>query len=186
MSALTDWIIAFSNEVIAQRGAGAAPIIYLGRSSANNAVDSRLANYDLWLAYPTNVDVSTSAPPPTASYPRPTGVFNNWSFWQYSWTGVSGGLDNLDLNVCHNEYKALSSFLIPTPLGGFSLKNLSLARRHSFLIYERPGHTFHHPQQHECPVATQQLGGFRTGVGRALGHISVHRHECSERHTWLL
>ena len=126
VSALTDWIIAFSNEVIAQRGAGAAPIIYLGRSSANNAVDSRLANYDLWLAYPTNVDVSTSAPPPTASYPRPTGVFNNWSFWQYSWTGVSGGLDNLDLNVCHNEYKALSSFLIPTPLGGFSLKNLSL------------------------------------------------------------
>jgi len=29
---LTDWIIAFSNEIIAQRGAGAAPIIYLSRS----------------------------------------------------------------------------------------------------------------------------------------------------------
>jgi hypothetical protein len=39
---------------------------------------------------------------------------------------VSGGLNNLDLNVCHSEYKPLSSFLIPTPLGGFSLKNLSL------------------------------------------------------------
>jgi hypothetical protein len=126
-AALTDWIIAFSNEIIAQRGAGAAPIIYLGRSSANNAVDSRLANYDLWLAYPTNVDVSTSAPPPTASYPRPVGVFNNWSFWPYSWTGTLGGLNNLDLNVCHNEYKPLNSFLIPAPLGGFSLNNLSLA-----------------------------------------------------------
>jgi GH25 family lysozyme M1 (1,4-beta-N-acetylmuramidase) len=125
-SALTAWIIAFGNEVVAQRGAGAAPIIYLGRSSANNAVDNRLANYDLWLAYPTNVDASTSAPPPTASYPNPNGVFNNWAFWQYSWTGMSGGLANLDLNVCHNEYKPLTSFLIPTPLGGFSLNNLSL------------------------------------------------------------
>jgi len=124
--ALTDWIIAFCNEVVAQRGAGAAPIIYLGRSSAKNAVDNRLANYDLWLAYPTNVDASVAAPPPTASYPNPTGVFNNWSFWQYSWTGTSGGLNNLDFNVCHNEYKPLSSFLIPTPLAGFSIRNASL------------------------------------------------------------
>ena len=125
-AALTDWIIAFCNEIVAQRGVGAVPIIYLGRSSANYEVDSRLANYDFWLAYPTNVDVSTSAPPPTVSYPHPIGVFSNWAFWQYSWTGVSGGLNNLDLNVCHSEYKPLSSFLIPTPLGGFSLKNLSL------------------------------------------------------------
>src|SRR5207249_485425 len=76
---LTDWLIAFSNEIIAQRGAGAAPIIYMGRSSATSEVDARLANYAFWLAYPTNVDASTSAPPPTASYPNPTGVFNNWS-----------------------------------------------------------------------------------------------------------
>ncbi len=125
-AALTDWIIAFCNEIVAQRGAGAVPIIYLGRSSANHEVDSRLANYEFWLAYPTNVDASTSAPPPTASYPAPTGVFNNWAFWQYSWTGTSGGLNNLDLNVCHNEYKPLSSFVIPAPAGGFTLRNLSL------------------------------------------------------------
>ena len=126
-TALTDWIIAFSNEIVAQRGAGAEPIIYLGRSSAKGEVDSRLANYEFWLAYPTNVDVSTSAPPPTASYPDPTGVFNNWAFWQYSWTGSLGGLNNLDLNVCHNEYKPLSSFIIPTPAAGFALRNVSLA-----------------------------------------------------------
>src|ERR1051325_10332441 len=65
-AALTDWIIAFNAEIVAQRGSGAAPIIYLGRSSANNEVDSRLANYDLWLAYPTNVDALTRAPPPAA------------------------------------------------------------------------------------------------------------------------
>ena len=121
---LTDWLIAFSNEIIAQRGAGAAPIIYMGRSSATSEVDARLANYAFWLAYPTNVDASTSAPPPTASYPNPTGIFNNWSFWQYSWTGASAGLSNLDFNVCHSEYKTLASYLMPTPVP-VVIKNLS-------------------------------------------------------------
>jgi GH25 family lysozyme M1 (1,4-beta-N-acetylmuramidase) len=124
---LTDWIIAFSNEIIAQRGAGAAPIIYMSRSSALNEVDSRLANYDFWLAYPTNVDASTSAPPPTASYPDPTGIFNNWSFWQYSWTGSSGGISPLDLDVCHSEYKPLASYLIPTPAPVFAITSVSVS-----------------------------------------------------------
>lgn len=124
--ALTDWIIAFCNEVVAQRGAGAMPIIYMGRASAKNEVDSRLANYDFWLAYPTNVDASTIDPPPTASYPDPTGVFNNWAFWQYSWTGDVGGISPLDLDVCHSEYKPLSAYIIPTPSALFVLKQLSL------------------------------------------------------------
>ncbi|HVU99787.1 MAG TPA: glycoside hydrolase family 25 protein [Verrucomicrobiae bacterium] len=124
--ALTDWIIAFSNEISTQRGAGAVPIIYLGRSSANSAVDSRLAAYDLWLAYPTDVDPLTASPPPTASYPNPTGVFNNWSFWQYSWTGTAGGLSNVDLDVCHDEYKPVSAYIIPTPAANFNLGNMSL------------------------------------------------------------
>ena len=126
VSALTDWIIAFSNEIIAQRGAGAAPIIYMSRSSAKNEVDSRLANYDFWLAYPTNVDASTSDPPPTTSYPDPTGVFNNWAFWQYSWAGDVGGISPSDLDVCHTEYKPLSAYIIPTPSPFFVLKNSSL------------------------------------------------------------
>src|SRR2546423_772639 len=80
---------------------------------------SGLVNYDLWLAYYTNVDVSTSAPPPSGSYPNPTGVFNNWCFWQYSSTGASGGISPLDLDVCHNEYKPLSSFITPMPSTNF-------------------------------------------------------------------
>jgi GH25 family lysozyme M1 (1,4-beta-N-acetylmuramidase) len=124
--ALTDWIIAFSNEIIAKRGAGAAPIIYASRSTAVSEVDSRLANYDLWLAYPSSVDVSTSEPPPTVSFPNPLGVFNNWSFWQYSSTGSSGGISPLDLDVCHSEYKPLASYIIPTPSPVFTLAGLSL------------------------------------------------------------
>jgi GH25 family lysozyme M1 (1,4-beta-N-acetylmuramidase) len=123
---LTDWIIAFCNEIIAQRGAGAAPIIYMSRSSAANEVDSRLATYDFWLAYPTNVDASTSSPPPTASYPNPTGIFNNWAFWQYSWTGMSGGISPVDLDVCHSEFRPLSYYIIPTPSPIFRVEGVSL------------------------------------------------------------
>lgn len=125
-TALTDWVIAFHDRIVDLRGAGAAPIVYVNRSFARYELDSRVANYDLWLAYPTNVDVSVSAPPPTTSYPDPTGVFNNWSFWQYSWTGSSGGISPLDLDVCHSEYKPLASFLVPTPAPVFFIVSLSL------------------------------------------------------------
>jgi GH25 family lysozyme M1 (1,4-beta-N-acetylmuramidase) len=125
-SALTDWIVAFSNRVKEQRGAGAAPIIYMSRSFAAAEVDNRLANYDLWLAYPTNVDATMVDPPPTSSYPKPTGVFNNWAFWQYSWTGTSGGISPMDLDACHNDFRPLSYYIIPTPSSQFILAALAL------------------------------------------------------------
>jgi hypothetical protein len=40
-------------------------------------------------------------------------VFNTWSFWQYSDSGNSGGITPLDLNVCHSEYRALATYVIP-------------------------------------------------------------------------
>lgn len=111
-TALTDWAIAFCNEIIARRGPSAAPIIYCNQTFANNEFDSRLGNYDLWLR-----TVGTGAnpafdDPPGVGFADPTGVFNNWSFWQYSSTGSSGGLSPLDLNVCHSEFKPLESFII--------------------------------------------------------------------------
>ena len=126
-AALTDWVIAFHDRIVEQRGAGAAPIVYTSRSFAKNELDSRVANYDLWLAYPTNVDATITDPPPTTSYPNPTGVFNNWAFWQYSWTGSSGGISPLDLDVCHSEYKPLASYIIPTPSPNFFVNGLLLA-----------------------------------------------------------
>ena len=125
-AALTDWVIAFNSRIVEQRGNGAGIIVYANRSFAKNELDSRLANYDLWLAYPTDVDVMVTDPPPTASYPKPTGVFNNWSFWQYSWTGSSGGISPLDLDVCHSDYKPLESFIIPAPAPVFAIESLGL------------------------------------------------------------
>jgi hypothetical protein len=111
-TALTDWVIAFSDEIIARRGPAAAPIIYCTQNAANFEFDSRLANYDLWLRTIGGSDPATDDPVNALGF-DPTGVFNEWSFWQYSDTGNSGGIAPLDLDVCHSEYKPLSSYLIP-------------------------------------------------------------------------
>ena len=111
---LTDWVIAFSDEIIARRGPGAAPILYCSQTFANNELDSRLAGYDLWLrTVGSGADPAVDDPPAQGSFTNATGVFTNWSFWQYSATGSSGGITPLDLNVCHSEFKPLSSFIIP-------------------------------------------------------------------------
>jgi hypothetical protein len=111
---LTDWVIAFCNEIIARRGAGAAPIIYCSQTFANNELDSRLAGYDLWLrTVGGGANPATDNPPGQGGFTNATGVFGNWSFWQYSSTGSSGGLSPLDLNVCHSEFKPPNTFIIP-------------------------------------------------------------------------
>jgi T5SS/PEP-CTERM-associated repeat protein len=105
---LTDWVIAFSDRIIALRGTNAAPIIYCNQAFATSEFDNRLANYDLWLR------VVGGGFNPAVDDPGNTGVFNNWSFWQYSDSGSSGGISPLDLNVCHSEFKPLQSYVIPT------------------------------------------------------------------------
>ena len=97
-----------------RRGSGATPIIYCSQPYANSQLDSHLAGYDLWLRTISALDPSTNEPP-AQGFASATGVFNNWSFWQYSGTGSSGGISPLDLNVCHSEFKPLITFLIPTP-----------------------------------------------------------------------
>jgi hypothetical protein len=99
----TDWVIAFSQEIVSQRGPYAAPIIYTSGFLASSRLDSRIGDYDLWIA--------AGASNPDTSQPA-TGSFNNWSFQQYS-IGASGAITPLDLDVCHDEFKPLNSFLIP-------------------------------------------------------------------------
>ncbi|MDW8309234.1 MAG: GH25 family lysozyme [Verrucomicrobiales bacterium] len=109
---LTDWVLAFCERVVALRGPGARPIIYTTQSFANNEFDSRLAAYDLWLRTITALDPATNQPP-GQGFADPTGVFDNWAFWQYSDTGSAGGISPIDLNVCHTEFKPLVSHVIP-------------------------------------------------------------------------
>jgi fibronectin-binding autotransporter adhesin len=110
-SALTDWVIAFSNEVVAMRGSSAEPIIYTTSFFTNNRFDSRIANYDLWIADQSNLNDPQTGNPSTSDL----GQFSNWSFWQYA-VGTAGGISPIDLDVVHGEYKPLSSFVIPSAM----------------------------------------------------------------------
>src|SRR5262249_713294 len=74
-TALTDWVIAFINEVVAARGPAAEPIIYTTSSFTTAHFDSRMSNYDLWIR-------SNFADPQTGN-PTGLGNFGNWLFWQY-------------------------------------------------------------------------------------------------------
>jgi GH25 family lysozyme M1 (1,4-beta-N-acetylmuramidase) len=115
-SALTDWVLAFVNEVVAVKGPAAEPIIYATRSTANFELDARVADLDLWLAYwNAGVDPTVGDPPPVPSYPDPTGNFDNWVLWQYSSTASLAGISPVDLDVVHSEYKPLSALIIPEP-----------------------------------------------------------------------
>jgi lysozyme len=115
-TALTNWVLAFVDRVVAVKGPAAEPIIYATRSTAAQELDARVAGLDLWLAYwNTGVDPATGQPPPTASWPDPTGHFDNWVLWQYSSSGSLAGISPLDLDVMHSEYMPLSALVIPEP-----------------------------------------------------------------------
>ena len=108
---LTDWVIAFCNEVTAKDGAAAQPIIYTGFTSF---LDTRMSTFDLWLLDQSNPSDPNTANPPAAAI----GNFSNWSFWQYSGSGSAGGISPIDLDVDNSSYKPLSSFVIPEPATG--------------------------------------------------------------------
>ncbi len=119
-SAYTDWVIAFAQEIIAHRGAGAAPIIYCSQGFANYEFDTRLAGYSLWMAAGGG-DPGTGQPG-TNGFPSVTGVFTNWSFWQYN-VGSAGGISPIDLDVCQDEIAPLASYLIPSAAAGFTIRS---------------------------------------------------------------
>jgi GH25 family lysozyme M1 (1,4-beta-N-acetylmuramidase) len=106
-TALTDWVIAFCNEVMAQDGPAAAPIVYTDYTSF---LDTRMSSYDLWLLDQINPSDPNTANPSAAAI----GNFSNWSFWQYG-VGSAGGVSPIDLDVVNSDYKFLSSFVISVP-----------------------------------------------------------------------
>jgi lysozyme len=121
-TALTDWVVAFVNEVVALRGAGAEPIIYTSSTYAGSFLDSRVSSYDLWLLFQSSpADPNTAEPPAGA-----TGNFGNWAFWQYT-VASAGGISPIDLDVAHSEIQPVAAFLIPEPASvGFAMAALGV------------------------------------------------------------
>jgi GH25 family lysozyme M1 (1,4-beta-N-acetylmuramidase) len=104
---LTAWVIAFVNRVAEVKGIDAAPMIYTSSSVTQSKLDSRIANYDLWVANWNGANPQTGTPS--------TGNFNNWVIWQYTNGGNINGV-GMDLDVVHSEYRPLLSLV--TPLDG--------------------------------------------------------------------
>jgi GH25 family lysozyme M1 (1,4-beta-N-acetylmuramidase) len=122
-AALSNWVLAFVDEVVRLKGPAAEPIVYCDTSYAADAFDGRVANLDLWIADRTGLDPQTAAP-------STTGVFADWTIWQYA-IGNAGGLSGIDLDVVHAEASPLSSLVIPEPgsVAAFALVGLATLRR---------------------------------------------------------
>ena len=108
-TALSTWVNAWMNAVELQTGV--EPIVYTNPNYAMYYLNSTVANRDLWIAH------ILYDPDPQHSTPS-TGVFTNWCFWQYSWTGTVPGISGgVDLDVFNGVSSGLQDFIIGgTPL----------------------------------------------------------------------
>jgi GH25 family lysozyme M1 (1,4-beta-N-acetylmuramidase) len=88
---LSQWVRDFAGVVEARLGL--TPIIYTMGGYANNLIEPDLAQYPLWLA-------SWSTAPPNLPNPVLNGVWDDWTFWQYSDSGSIPGIAGaVDLDV---------------------------------------------------------------------------------------
>ena len=101
-TALSAWVVAFCNEIVAHRGVGATPIIY---TSSLGSFTSAVSPYDVWIA--------TGGSNPQTGNP-PSSPFADWAVWQYN-IGSAGGISPIDLDVLHNESNTLAQLTIPAP-----------------------------------------------------------------------
>lgn len=101
---LTQWIITWMETI--EKEKSIKPILYVNSKYAQNYIDRSIAEkYELWFARPY------------VRYPTETiwaiGVWNNWSFWQYSWTGSIPGIKgNVDLDVFNGNLEKLKTLKI--------------------------------------------------------------------------
>jgi GH25 family lysozyme M1 (1,4-beta-N-acetylmuramidase) len=99
-AALTSWVQAWMSAVKNQ--GGVTPILYTSGSIASY-LGSAVNIYPLWIADP---DGSSSAPPAN------TGVWTNWAFKQYSWTGTVPGITGqVDMNVFNGDMNAFNALI---------------------------------------------------------------------------
>ncbi|HXC04982.1 MAG TPA: GH25 family lysozyme, partial [Bacteroidia bacterium] len=99
-AALTTWVQDWMTAVKTQTGI--TPVLYTSGSIASY-LGSSVNTYPLWIADP---DGSSSAPPANI------GVWTNWAFKQYSWTGAVNGITGqVDLNVFNGDMTAFNTLI---------------------------------------------------------------------------
>ncbi|MBA2611811.1 MAG: T9SS type A sorting domain-containing protein [Bacteroidetes bacterium] len=126
---LTAWVQTWMNTV--QTATGIKPVLYIGASTANY-LNSSVNTYSLWTDYLSGS--STTAPPNI-------GVWNTWTFNQYSWTATVPGISGaMDVNVFNGNAAAFNNFM-----GCITTGNMEQARlNNSFNVYPNPASTEFH------------------------------------------
>ncbi len=98
---LTNWVLTFGNAI--KNELGVEPILYLNESYANSEIYLSQITYKLWIAKPlynesTGIVINTLEDIQRyESYFKPS--INNWTFWQYSFTGTNINGKNMDRDV---------------------------------------------------------------------------------------
>jgi len=124
-SALTTWAQDWLTYV--QQQTGVTPILYTGGdylTYLNNSINT----YKLWDARP---DGSSTTPPSSI------GVWNDWAFKQYSFTGNVPGISNgsnTDLDVFNGDSVAFNTLIGCTTTTGISEK----ISNNNFIVYPNP------------------------------------------------
>lgn len=101
-STLTTWVNNWMTAV--KNATGITPIIYTDGSIASN-LGSSVNVYPLWMADP---DSSSTLPPTNL------GVWTDWAFKQYSWTGTIpgiSGISDVDLDVFNGNTSAFNTLI---------------------------------------------------------------------------
>jgi GH25 family lysozyme M1 (1,4-beta-N-acetylmuramidase) len=105
---VSQWVRDFNQRV--ESRLGVAPIIYVNGNFAQSYLEPDIAQYDLWFAKPTSTNTFEVAAPPTAAN---IGIWDEWTFWQWTWTGNVGGISPVDRDVFEGTMQQLAEY-IPT------------------------------------------------------------------------
>jgi len=112
---LSEWIRDFNGRV--EERLGVSPLIYCNGNYAQTYFAADIAQYDLWFAKPTTTNNYASAVPPTASN---IGIWDEWKFWQWSWTGNVGGINPVDRNAFAGEMVDLAEYIVGFNQGDYN------------------------------------------------------------------
>jgi lysozyme len=112
---LSEWVRDFSDQVNSRLGV--RPIIYCNGNYAQTYFEANIASHELWFAKPTSTNNYASASPPTDAN---MGIWSDWTFWQWTWTGSVGGINPVDRNSFAGEMVDLADYIVGFNQGDYN------------------------------------------------------------------
>lgn len=112
---LSEWVRDFSDQVNSRLGV--RPIIYCNGNFAQNYLEANIATHELWFAKPSSTNNFASASPPTAAN---IGIWDEWTFWQWTWTGNIGGISPALRDAFAGDLPDLGQYIVGFTQGDYN------------------------------------------------------------------